>query len=52
MRLPRGQKAVLEAIAWFIWDSTGFTDLKIVRQIGLQAVGDYGIRAVQGHLAA
>ena len=52
VRLPRGQKAVLEAIAWFIWDSTGFTDLKTVRQIGLQAVGDYGIRAVQGHLAA
>jgi hypothetical protein len=49
LRLPRGQKAVLAAVAWFIWDSRGETDLKTTRQLATHA--DYGIRATNGHLA-
>jgi hypothetical protein len=49
LRLPRGQIAVLEAIAWFIWDSTGKSDPKSVRQIAHRA--RYGMRATSGHLA-
>lgn len=48
--LSRGRRAVLEAIAWFIWDARGETDRKTVRQIATRA--QYAMRATFGHLAA
>ena len=56
-RLPRGEKAVLKAIAWFAWDAedeaerenAAATERKTVRQIAAHA--GYGRSATLAHLA-
>jgi DNA-binding transcriptional ArsR family regulator len=50
LHLPRGQKAVLKAVAWFVWDDSGETKCRTVCQIAARA--DYRARATSGHLDA